>query len=109
AASQRWQTQVLLELPVVIEQLGMLFSSGYSIGAAVQRLGSRGRGACAGELARVSNRIRQGVHEIAALREWATRSDVAAVDRLVGILALNWEAGDLGALISAEARAVRRE
>ena len=57
----------------------------------------------------MSSRIAQGVPEIEALREWAVRCDVSAVDRLVGVLALNWEASDLGALIATEARAVRRE
>lgn len=109
AASGRHQQRVTLELPVVIEQLGMLLSSGYSLGAAITRLGRRGRGACATDLAGVSARIRQGLTEVEALREWAARTDVPAVDRLVGVLALNWEAGDLGALISAEARAVRRD
>ena len=108
-ASTQWQQRITLELPVVIEQLGMLLSSGYSLGSAITRLGRRGRGLCATELLRVSTRIRQGVSEIDALREWATHADVAAIDRLVGVLALNWEASDLGALISAEARSVRRE
>lgn len=109
AASTRWQQRVTLELPVVIEQLGMLLSSGYSLGSAITRMGRRGNGVCAGELERVSRRIRQGLSEIDALREWAVHADVVAIDRLVGVLALNWEASDLGALISAEARAVRRE
>ena len=108
-ASQRWQERVTLELPVVIEQLGMLLSSGYSLGSALTRLGQRSRGLCARELAGVSARVRQGVSEIDALREWAERADIAAIDRLVGVLALNWEASDLGELISGEARAVRRE
>lgn len=108
-ASQRWQEAITLELPVVIEQLGMLLSAGYSIGAAINRLGRRGRGRSAAELAKVSARIRQGIPEIDALREWAAYTDLAAVERLVGVLALNWEASDLGALISAEARSVRRE
>jgi len=108
-SASRWQQRVTLELPVVIEQLGMLLSSGYSLGAAITRMGRRGTGACTAELAAVSTRLRQGVAEIDALREWAARADVPAVDRLVGVLALNWEASDLGALISAEARSVRRE
>lgn len=107
--STRWQQRVTLELPVVIEQLGMLLSSGYSLGSAITRLGRRGRGLCAAEMQGVSTRIRQGLSEIDALREWAAHADVPAIDRLVGVLALNWEASDLGALISAEARAVRRE
>lgn len=108
-ASARWQERVTLELPVVIEQLGMLLSSGFSLGSAITRLGQRGRGVCAHELRTVSARVRQGLTEIDALREWAAHADIPAVDRLVGVLALNWEASDLGALISTEARAVRRE
>jgi len=107
--SARWQELITLELPVVIEQLGMLLSSGYSLGSAITRLGRRGRGLCAVELTKVGARISQGISEIDALREWATAADVVAIDRLVSVLALNWEAGDLGSLISAEARAVRRE
>lgn len=108
-ASADWQHRVKLELPLVIEQLGMLLSSGYSLSAAIGRLGQRNNGACATELALVSARLRQGTGEIEALREWARRADVIAVDRLVSVLALNWEAGDLGPLISAEARSVRRD
>lgn len=72
-------------------------------------MGRRGHGLCAAELAAVSVRLRQGITEIDALREWAEHAGVPAVDRLVGVLALNWEASDLGALISNEARAVRAE
>jgi Flp pilus assembly protein TadB len=108
-AASNWQQHLLLELPVTIEQLGMLLSSGYSLGSALSRLSRRSNGICARELAEVSRRIRQGVSEIEALREFARRADVAALDRLVGVLALNWEASDLGSLISAEARSVRRE
>ena len=109
SASAQWQRRMLLELPVVIEQLGMLLSSGYSLGSAIARLGQRGRGICAGGLREVTSRVRQGVSEIDALREWASVADVAAFDRVVAVLAMNWEAGDLGALISNEAKAVRRE
>ena len=107
--AQQWQHRLLVELPVVIEQLAMLLSSGFSLGSAIGRLGQRSRGACAAEFRLVSARIAQGVPEIEALREWAVRCDVPAVDRLVGVLALNWEASDLGSLIASEARAVRRE
>lgn len=108
-ASQRWQETITLELPIVIEQLGMLLSSGYSLGGAINRMGRRGRGFTSAELANVSARMRQGVGEIDALREWAAITDVPAVERLVGVLALNWEASDLGSLIAAEARSVRRD
>jgi hypothetical protein len=57
----------------------------------------------------VCGRIRQGLSEVDALREWAAVADVEALDRLVPILALNREASDLGRLVSDEARAIRRD
>jgi Flp pilus assembly protein TadB len=109
AASSRWQERLFLELPVVTEQLGMLLSAGYSLGAALGRLATRGHGACRADLQQVSQRIQQGLSEIDALREWADQADVPEVRRLVDVLALNREAGDLGRLISEEARSTRRE
>ena len=44
-----------------------------------------------------------------ALREWASVARVAAVDRLVPVLALNREAADLARLVSDEARGIRRD
>ncbi|MHB1930161.1 MAG: type II secretion system F family protein, partial [Acidimicrobiales bacterium] len=97
------------ELPVVAEQLAMLINAGYSLGAAVNRLAARGDGCCAADLRDVANRIRHGVGEAAALREWAQVVRVDAVDRLVALLALHTEAPDLGRLVSAEARQTRRD
>jgi hypothetical protein len=57
----------------------------------------------------VCGRIRQGLSEIEAVREWAAVADVAALDRLVPVLALNREASDLGRLISDESRSIRRD
>lgn len=108
-ADERRRTQVLHELPVVAEQLAMHLSAGYSLSASVARLGRRSSGACAQDLRVVSRRVRGGTSELAALREWAQLSKVDAVSRLVGVLALNQEAGDLGALIGMEARSIRRE
>lgn len=108
-ASQRWKHRIFLELPVVSEQLGMLLGAGYSLGAALNRLAGRGRGACATDLGRVCARVRQGLSESEALREWAAVADVDALSRLVAVLALNREAGDLGRLIAEEARSIRRE
>lgn len=108
-ASNRWKRRVFLELPVVAEQLGMLLSAGFSLGAALSRLAERGTGACGHDLRRVCARVRHGTSEVDALREWAQLVQVDAVDRLVSVLALNHEAGDLGRLISEEARAVRRD
>jgi tight adherence protein C len=107
--SNRWQRRITLELPVVSEQLAMLLGAGYSLGAALNRLASRGAGACSQDLTLVCGRIRQGLTEVEALREWALIARVDPLARLVGVLALNREAGDLGRLIGEEARSIRRE
>ncbi len=107
--STRWQRRLFLELPVVSEQLGMLLSAGYSLGAALARLSRRSDGAVAQDLRRVVGRTRQGIDEERALAEWAALASVPSVDRLVSVLALNREAGDLGRLITEEARSVRAE
>jgi len=109
AESARWQRRIFLELPVVAEQLGMLIGAGYSLGAALARLGSRGKGACGRDLVRVTGRVRQGLTEVEALREWAAVVNVDALARLVSVLALNRQAGDLGRLIGDEARSIRRD
>jgi len=107
--STDWKRSLVLELPIVSEQLGMLLSAGYSLGSALQRLSRRSNGAVARDLQRVVARIQHGIDENTALREWATTADVPAVGRLVGVLALNRDAGDLGHLITQEARSVRAE
>ncbi len=109
SASERRKRRIFLELPVLSEQLGMLIGAGYSLGSALNRLAARGVGACAEDLAGVCGRIRQGLTEVEALREWAAVADVDALTRLVAVLALNREAGDLGRLVADEARAIRRE
>jgi Flp pilus assembly protein TadB len=109
AQSDRWKRRIFLELPVISEQLGMLLGAGYSLGAGLNRLAARGSGACATDLAGVCGRIRQGLSEVDALREWATIADVDALSRLVAVLGLNREAGDLGRLVAEEARSIRRE
>jgi Flp pilus assembly protein TadB len=109
SASAAWQRRLFLELPVLSEQLAMLLSAGFSLGAALNRLATRGTGAGARDLARVCGRIRQGLSEVEALREWAEVVRVEALDRLVPVLALNSEAADFGRLVSEEARAIRRE
>jgi tight adherence protein C len=108
-ASRRWQERTFLELPIVTEQLGMLLAAGYSLGSALNQLAARGEGACQTDLRVVCARTQQGLTEMDALREWADRVRVTEVDRLVDVLALNREAGDLGRLISEEARSTRRE
>lgn len=87
-ASRRWQRRLFLELPVVSEQLAMLLSAGFSLGSALNRLAARGSGACASDLQRVTGRIRQGLSDVDALREWADVARVPALDRLVPVLAL---------------------
>ncbi len=108
-ASDRWKLKTFQELPVISEQIAMLLGSGYSLGAAIQRVSERGTGVVAQDLQRVVARIRQGSSEQDALDEWASVVDVPAVSRLVSILALNKESGDLGSLVAAEARNVRAE
>ncbi len=109
SSSSRWQRRVFLELPVISEQLAMLLSAGFSLGSALNRLAERGNGSCAADLRRVTGRVRQGLTEAEALREWAAVARVPALDRLVPVLALNREASDLGRLVSDEARAIRRD
>ena len=109
SASDRWKRSVRLELPVVAEQIGMLLGAGYSLTASLDRVARRGRGSVARDLGAVTNRVRQGVTEDQALREWAEIADVDAVERLVSVLALNRQASDLGRLIATEARGIRRD
>jgi Flp pilus assembly protein TadB len=101
--------QLRLELPVVAEQLGMLLGAGWSLGSAMNRLADRGRGAAAQDLAVVCGRIRHGLSEGAALAEWAERTDLVALHRLVSVLALDRHTSDIGRLIAEEARSMRLE
>ena len=109
AESKRWQRRLFLELAVVSEQLGMLIGAGYSLGGALNRLSQRGTGACATDLALVCGRIRQGLSDVDALHEWADLAQVDALSRLVNVLALHREGGDLGRLVGEEARTIRRD
>jgi tight adherence protein C len=109
SASARWQEHTFHELPVVAEQLGMLLSSGWSLGTAVQHVAQRGDGTCSRDLARVASALQHGRSEHEALHEWAEVVRVDALDRLVAVLALSREATDLGELVAAEARAIRRD
>ena len=107
--SAAWQRRLTLELPVVSEQLAMLLASGYSLGSALHRLAERGSGASAEDLRRVRVRIRQGLSDDEALREWSTVAGVPALERLVTVLALNRQASDLSRLVTNEAREIRRQ
>ncbi len=104
-----WRRQITLELPVVSEQLAMLLSSGYSLGAGLSRLSTRSSGTIARDLRRVVNRIQQGLDETQALREWSDLANVPALDRLISVLAMNRAASDLGRLITDEARVCRAD
>lgn len=99
--------QLLAELPVLAEQLGMLLAAGYSVTGAIGRLADRSDGTIADELQRIGRRIGHGLSEHEALAEWADRSRLDAVRRLVSVLALRRESSDLGALIAEEARSIR--
>ncbi|HYD08665.1 MAG TPA: type II secretion system F family protein, partial [Acidimicrobiales bacterium] len=109
SASQRWQRRVFLELPVVAEQLALLLSAGWSLSASLNRIAARSNGSVGQDLQRVCQRIRQGLSEAEALREWARVARVTALDRLVPILALNRDTSDLGRLVAEEARSIRRD
>ena len=108
-ASDQWKERTFQELPVIAEQIAMLLGSGYSLGAALQRVSVRGSGVIAQDLEIVVQRVRQGTSEYEALREWADIVDVEAVGRIVAILSLNKEAGDLGTMVATEARTIRSQ
>lgn len=107
AAIDRRRTRVLAELPVVTEQLGLLLSAGYSLPGALARLAARSDGAIAADLRTVVRRTRHGLSPTDALSEWAAATGSDAIGRLVAVLRLHDDAGDLGALISEEARSIR--
>ncbi|HEX4864791.1 MAG TPA: type II secretion system F family protein [Acidimicrobiales bacterium] len=107
--SERWQRSLGAELPVIAEQIAMLLNAGFSLGSALARIATHGQGCAARDLRDVVNRVRQGVSEAAALREWAEVARVDGVHRLVGVLAFGSEAADLGRIVSAEARQARRD
>jgi tight adherence protein C len=108
-ASTACQKRITLELPVVVEQLAMLLNAGYSLGAALNRLAERGRGACARDIGVVCGRIRQGLTEAQALNEWGAVAKVAALSRILPLLVRTDTSSDLGRLLSGEARALRQE
>lgn len=108
-ASERWKRTTEEELPVIAEQLAMLLNAGFSLGSALGRLAARSQGCVARDLDQVVNRLQQGLSEGEALREWADRSGLAAVERMVSILTVHSTAADLGRLVSAEARQARRD
>ena len=109
SATQARQLALFNELPVVSEQLAMLLSAGYSVGGALMRLSERNTGVTGADLRNVCERVRHGLSTGSALREWADQAAVPELHRLVAILTLSDESGDLGRLIADEAASIRRE
>jgi len=107
--NRQWQRRLAQELPSLAETLACLLDSGYSVNAALARVAARGRGACGPDLKRVMNRVLQGAALTDALAEWGEVSGLSGVKRLVGILSLHADSGDLGRLVSEEARQARKE
>ncbi len=107
--SSRWKRRLFLESPVIADQIAMHLAAGASLANALARVTQRGSGAVAADLSVVLLRIRQGLSEADALREWADVADVPEVSRLVSVLCLHGEAGDLERIVSDEARSLRRE
>ena len=107
--SGAYQQALTAELPVVTEQIGMLLGAGYSLGSALPRIAARGGGVCSADLHRVMTRVRTGLSEIDALREWSAIARVDSLERLVSVVALHREATDLARLLSDEAKSMRRD
>jgi len=107
--STDWQRRTVLELPVLVEQLGMLLDAGYSIGSSINRIAQRSNGVVAADLARVEARLQHGLTEVDALMEWSATVRVDAVDRLVEVLAIHAGAGNASELLNEEAKAIRNE
>jgi Flp pilus assembly protein TadB len=101
--------RIRAELPVVVEQLGTLLGAGYSLPGALARLCERADGAVADELRQVARSVGRGSSVDTALDEWAERSDLEAVRRLVHVLALHADASNLATLVAEEARSLRAE
>lgn len=106
---ERRRRRLEAELPVVVEQMGMLLSAGYSVTGALARLSVRTNGVASDDLRRVIRRIRHGRSENDALAEWAEEAGLESVRRLVAVLSMHGTTGDLGSLISEEARSIRAD
>ena len=108
-ASQRRKRDLVLELPLVEEQLAMLLDAGWSLGGALQRVSDRSSGPTSQDIARLLRSVRRGNSYCDALREWAAIADCPAVERLSAILSLAEQGADLGRLVSDEAQLGREE
>lgn len=103
------RTQIVEELPIVAEQVGMLLASGMSLRGALDVAARRGHGVCAEGLERVGARVAGGAAVEVALAEWADDAGSAEIRRFVGVLTLHEDTTDVAALVSDEARAARME
>lgn len=106
---RRWSTSCRLQLPVVGEQLVALLRSGRSPAAALDQVADKRGTPLQRDVARVVDHLGRGGDLDVALRRWADVSDVAAVDRLTGVLVLHHRTPDLAALVSREVAASRDE
>lgn len=106
-ASRR--AQIIEELPIVAEQIGMLLASGMSLTSALDVAARRGHGICAEGLERVGARFAGGTTVEVALAEWADDAGSAELRRFVGVLTLHEDTTDVAALVTDEARSARRE
>ena len=88
----------------------MLLGAGYSLGAALEPAGRRGLGRCApGPGRRLRPHPPGPLRGRRAARVGGASPTSTRSSRLVAVLALNREAGDLGRLVADEARSIRRE
>lgn len=108
-ASERRKRDLVLELPLIEEQLAMLLDAGWSLGGALHRVSERSSGPTSQDLARLLRSVRRGNSYRDALREWALIADCPAVERLGSILSLADQGADLGRLVSDEAQLGREE
>ena len=106
-ASRR--TQIIEELPIVAEQIGMLLASGMSLTGALGVAAGRGQGVCADGLERVGARVAGGDAVEVALAEWADDAGSAEIRRFVGVLTLHEDTAEVAELVSDEARSARME
>ena len=108
-ASQRWKRELVVELPVVEEQMAMLLDAGWSLGGTLQRIAERSSGPASRDIARLLRSVRRGNTYRESLREWTMIADLPAVGRLAAILSLADQGADLGRLVSDEAQLGREE
>lgn len=101
--------QIIEELPIVAEQIGMLLASGLSLTSALDVAAQRGSGICATDLRQVTARVVAGTGVETALAEWADGAGSAEIRRFIGVLTLHEETADVASLVSDEARSARME